>query len=122
MLGCFPWCNSCPLGCGVSPVLGVYGGGDGLQGGLGVWDQEAAEAQQRHRDEALDGEHKETGAEGAAGAAHWAQTPESEKQENVNNLENLWPEETQCWCGSVFSFIHADYDKLLQFSSFQFNF
>ena len=63
-------CLTCPWCLSVSPVLGVYGGGDGLQGGLGVGDQEAAEAEQRHRDEALGGEHQQTRAEGAAGAAH----------------------------------------------------
>ena len=82
--------DSAPAYFSVSPVLGVYGGGDGLQGGLGVGDEEAAEAEQRHRDEALGGEHQQARAEGPAGAAHRAQTPESE-QENVNILEDLWP-------------------------------
>ena len=58
----------------VVPVLGVDGPGDGLQGGLGVGDQEAAEAEQRQGEEAVGSQHQQTGAQGAAGATQGPQT------------------------------------------------
>ena len=39
------------------PVLGVDGPGDGVQGGLCVGDQEAAEAEQRQGEEAVGRQH-----------------------------------------------------------------
>lgn len=90
------------------PVLGVDGGGDGLQGGLGVGDQEAVEAEQRQGGEAVGGQHQQAGAQGAAGAAQGAQTSEPAV---LYRTCVGWD-----YGGSVFSFIHADYNKLLQFS------
>ena len=56
------------------PVLGVDGPGDGVQGGLGVGDQEAAEAEQRQGEEAVGRQHQQARAQGAAGAAQGPQT------------------------------------------------
>ena len=56
------------------PVLGVDGPGDGLQGGLGVGDQEAAEAEQRQGEEAVGSQHQQARAQGAAGATQGPQT------------------------------------------------
>ena len=56
------------------PVLGVDGPGDGVQGGLGVGDQEAAEAEQRQGEEAVGRQHQQARAQGAAGATQGPQT------------------------------------------------
>ena len=82
------------------PVLGVDGAGEGLQGGLGVWDQEAAEAEQRQGCEAVGGQHQEAGAQGPAGAAQGAQTPEPEIN-IIQNLEHLWRGERHWVLGGI---------------------
>ena len=69
------------------PVLGVDGPGDGVQGGLGVGDQEAAEAEQRQGEEDVGRQHQQARAQGAAGAAQGPQTSATEILSRLLNLE-----------------------------------
>lgn len=72
----------------------------------------------------MGGQHQQAGAQGAAGATQGPQTPEPEilLRTQLGIFVARRKALSVGWgCGgAVFSFIHADYDKPLQFSSFQF--
>ena len=72
----------------------------------------------------MGGQHQQAGAQGPAGATQGPQTPEPEilLRTQLGTFVARRKALSVGWdCGgSVFSFIHADYDKPLQFSSFQF--